>query len=180
VIEPSGLGRTAIIIAVSYGILGGLVVLVIGAVVWSSTVAGRRQIDARKLGEREKTWFAVVVVLLVALLFGTIFFTPYGRGSAGRHGKRVDVTAEQFAFLMPGAKVRVGEPVEFHLTSKDVSHGFAVFTAKRKFLFQVQVLPGTTQLYRYTFHKPGLYTVECFEYCGLGHDAMRGTITVTP
>jgi len=66
-------GRNAIIIAVSYGILGGLVVVVLAALVWSSTLGGRRQIDARKLREREKTWFGIVVVLLVGLLFATIF-----------------------------------------------------------------------------------------------------------
>jgi cytochrome c oxidase subunit 2 len=173
-------GRTAIIIAVSYGILGGVVVLLIGGLVWSSTLGGRRRIDARKLGERERTWFGIVVVLLVGLLFATIFFTPYGRGSSGGGGQRVDVVAEQFAFLMPGVTVRAGQPVEFHLTAKDVNHGFAVFNSKHEFLFQAQVMPEKTQIYRYTFEKPGRYTVECFEYCGLGHDEMRGTIRVTP
>jgi len=89
------------------------------------------------------------------------------------------VTAQQFAFLMPAKPIKAGEPVQFRLTSKDVNHGFAVFDSHHTFLFQVQVIPGATQLYRYTFTKPGTYTVECFEYCGVGHDAMTGTITVT-
>ena len=173
------LGRNAIIIAVSYGILGGLVVVVLAALVWSSTLGGRRQIDARKLREREKTWFGIVVVLLVGLLFATIFFTPYGRGAARSDSQVLDVTAEQFAFVMPSRPLKAGREVEFRLTAKDVSHGFAVFTSKHEFLWQVQVLPGKTQLYRYTFNKPGIYTVECLEYCGIGHDRMSGTITVT-
>jgi len=152
---------------------------VIGGLVWSSTVGRHRQIDARKLVEREKTWFGILVVLLVGLLFATIFFTPYGRGESGGTRQSMDVTAEQFAFLMPGKTVKAGEPVEFRLTSKDVNHGFAVFNSRHEFLFQVQVMPGKTQLYRYTFHKPGTYTVECFEYCGVDHDRMAGTFTVT-
>ena len=175
------MGRTAIIIAVSYGVLGGLVVLAIGAVVVSSTLGRRHDLDARKLGEREKTWFAIVVVLLVALLFATIFFTPYGRGAAGGPPAQVvSVHAQQFAFVFSRPSVKAGEPVEFRLTSTDVNHGFAVFNSAHTFLFQVQVIPGKTQLYRYTFDKPGTYTVECFEYCGLGHDKMSATFTVKP
>ena len=171
------MGRIAILIAVSYAILGGAVVLVLGAVVWSSTIGRRREIDARKLGERERTWFGIVVVLLVALLFATIFFTPYGR-SAGSNAQRVDVTAEQFAFLVPGKTLKVGVPVQFRLTSKDVNHGFAVYNSKNEFLFQAQVMPGKTQDYVYTFKKPGTYHIVCFEYCGVGHDEMAGTFKV--
>jgi len=174
-------GRISIIIAVSYGILGGVLVVLIGAAVWSSTLGGRRQIDTRRLAERERTWFAIVVVVLVALLFATIFFTPYGRGSdSGRAAQTMPVRALQFAFAMPRKTLKAGEEVEFQLTAADVNHGFAVFDAKHTFLFQVQVMPGKTQLYRYTFKKPGTYTIECFEYCGLGHDEMRGTLTVVP
>jgi cytochrome c oxidase subunit II len=173
-------GRIAIIIAASYAVLGGAVVLAIGVAVWGSTVGRRREIDARKLAEREKTWFGIVVVLLVGLLFATIFFTPYGRGAdTGSHPQTLDVTAQQFAFVIPSKPLRAGKEVELRMTSKDVNHGFAVFDPQHTFLFQVQVMPGKTQLYRYTFRKPGRYTVECFEYCGLGHGAMIGTIRVS-
>ena len=173
------MGRIAIIIAVSYGILGGVAVLLIGAVVWSSTVGRHRQIDTHTLAERERTWFGIVVVLLVGLLFATIFFTPYGKGESGRSSAQVlAIRGEQFAFLIPPKPVRAGREVEFRLTSADVNHGFAVFDPQHTFLFQVQVIPDHVQLYRYTFKKPGRYTVECFEYCGLGHDQMVGTIRV--
>jgi cytochrome c oxidase subunit 2 len=169
-------GRVAIIIAVAYGILGGGVVVVLGVLVWSSTIGRRREIDARKLGERERTWFGIVVVLLVALLFATIFFTPYGR-SEGK-GLSFDVRAQQFAFVIPGKAIKAGVPVKFHLTSGDVNHGFAVFNEHNEFLFQAQVMPGKTQDYVYTFKKPGRYRVVCFEYCGVGHAEMRGQLVV--
>ena len=173
------MGRTAIIIAVSYGILGGLAVVVIGAIVWASTVGRRREIDLQKLRERERTWFGIVVVSLVTLLFATIFFTPYGRGAGGGDPEVVHVTGEQFAWLISGPPIRVGSPVEFRLVSRDVNHGFAVFNPRHTFLFQVQVMPGETQLYRYTFGKPGRYTVECFEFCGLGHAQMTTSFLVS-
>jgi cytochrome c oxidase subunit 2 len=170
-------GRIAILIAVSYAVLGGVAVLALAAAVWSSTLGRRRQIDAHKLAERERTWFGIVVVLLVSLLFATIFFTPYGRSSDSVR-QEVHVVAEQFAFLVPSTPIRAGVPVKFHLTSKDVNHGFAVYNAKDEFLFQVQVMPGRTQDYVYTFKKPGAYHIECFEYCGVGHDEMTGTFRV--
>lgn len=172
------MGRVAIVIAVSYGILGGLVVLAIAALVWSSTLGRRRQIDARRLAEREKTWFGIVVVLLVSLLFGTIFFTPYGRSDAPAE-QTLDVRAQQFTFLIPRTHIRAGAPVRFRLTSADVNHGFGVYDAKNVLLFQVQVMPGKTQDYVYTFRKPGVYHVLCLEYCGVGHDQMGGRFVVS-
>lgn len=172
------MGRTATIIAVTYGILGGAVVLAVGAVVWSSTVGGRRKIDARKLAEREKTWFGIVVVFLLALLFATIFFTPYSRGEDTPAPQVMPVRASQFAFVLPPRPIRAHIPVQFRLTATDVNHGFAVYDPQGVFLFQVQVMPQKLQLYRWTFQDPGTYTIECFEYCGLGHDQMRATFRV--
>lgn len=165
-------------IAVGYGILGGAAVVVLGLIVAGSTRARRPALDANAVGERERTWFAIVVVLLVALLFATIFFTPYGQSSQSAP-QRVGVRAQQFAFVLDKSTVHVGEPVKFHLTSADVNHGFAVFNAHNEFLFQTQVMPGKTTDYVYTFRKPGTYRIVCFEYCGAGHDEMTGTLRAT-
>jgi cytochrome c oxidase subunit 2 len=162
-------------VAVGYGILGGAVVVVLGILVAASTRGRRPALDAAAVGERERTWFGVVVVALVALLFATIFFTPYGKSSESAP-QTLDVHAEQFAFVLDKATVRVGEPVKFHLTSADVNHGFAVFNSRNEFLFQTQVMPGKTTDYVYTFRKPGTYRIVCFEYCGVGHDEMTGTL----
>jgi cytochrome c oxidase subunit II len=164
-------------IAVAYGVLGGLLALALGIYLVMSTLGRRREIDAKKLGERERTWFGIVMVLLVALLFATIFFTPYGRSTTSTR-QEVDVNARQFAFLLDKSTVRAGEPVKFHLTSADVNHGFAIFNSQNEFLFQVQVMPEKTQDYVYTFKKPGIYRIVCFEYCGPGHDQMGGQLTV--
>ncbi len=173
------MGRTAIIIAVSYGVLGGLAVLLIAFGVWASTQT-RGKVDVERLREREKTWFGIVVVMLVVLLFATIFFTPYGRGEASPGSQIEPIHAVQFGWIIPPGPLRAGRPVEFRLTTADVNHGFAVFSPKDVFLFQVQVIPGKLQLYNYTFTEPGTYSIECFEYCGVGHDQMRGTFRVIP
>ena len=155
------MGRTAIIIAVSYGVLGGLAVLLIAFGVWASTQSGGNA-DIEKLREREKTWFGIVVVMLVVLLFATIFFTQYGRGEASPGSQVEPIRAVQFAWIIPRKPLQAGRPVEFRLTSADVNHGFAVFSPKDVFLFQVQVMPGKLQLYNYTFTEPGTYSIECF------------------
>jgi len=150
------------------------------AAVALSTRAKRRrgEPDLHKLGDGEKTWFVVVVVLLAVLLFATILFTPYGR-TAGRNAQVVRIKAVQFAWLTPGTPIKAGRQVEFELTSADVNHGFAVYNSAGTLLFEVQVMPEKTQKYVYTFEKPGHYTILCLEFCGLGHHRMQGSLTVT-
>lgn len=169
------MGRTAIIVAVSYLVATALVAALALAV--AASARSRRGVDERLLGEREKAWFVVTVALLAALLFATIFFTPYGR-SAGSRGQVVDVRAVQFAWLLPVKPIEAGRPVEFRLTSDDVNHSFAVYTRSWRLLFQVQVVPGKTQTYVYTFEKAGTYRVACLEFCGLDHHLMQGQLEV--
>lgn len=133
--------------------------------------------DQAALGEREKTWFAVVVVLLVSVLVATIFFTPYGR-SAGSDAQVVEVQGLQFAWIVPNTPIKAGRQVEFVITSKDVNHSFAVYNSAGTMLFQTQVMPGYTTKYVYTFHKPGTYHVLCLEYCGVGHANMQADLKV--
>ena len=170
-----GLGRTALIISISY--IVAMVVVTLLAVAIGVSTRSRRGVDSGRLADREKGWFVASITILTALLFATIFFTPYGR-SAGSDAQIVKITSLQYAWRMPAKPVQAGRPVEFRLTSQDVDHGFAVYTSGWKLLFQVQVLPGTEQRYVYTFRKPGTYRVACFEFCGIGHDQMQATLEV--
>jgi cytochrome c oxidase subunit 2 len=170
-------GSTAIVIAVSYG-----VVTVLGsalaAVLWRTTRRRRSQPDLDRLAEGEGRWLAAVVAILVALLFATIFFVPYG-ANAHHGGQVVDVRAQQFAWTIAPASVKAGESVEFRLTAADVTHGFGVYDPHGKFLFQVQVIPGRATRLRHTFHEPGTYEVLCLEFCGAGHHLMESHFEVT-
>jgi cytochrome c oxidase subunit 2 len=173
------MGRTAIIIAVAFTIVCGIAILFMVAVALS-TRGSRPETEegVHRLREREKVWFVIVVVLLIAVLFATIFFTPYGKSSSP-DDQVVPVEAVQFAWLVRGEPIKVGRRVHFELTSKDVNHGFAVYTSAGKFLFQVQVQPGYRQDYYYTFDHPGTYKILCLEYCGIDHDKMAATLEVT-
>jgi len=172
------MGTTAIVIAVFYTAICAAAFVLVALL--ARTTRGRepeRQPDLHRLRETERRWFVVVIVLLVALFAGTIFFIPYGR-SAGSDAQVLDVHALQFAWVIPSTPVKAGREVEFRLTSEDVNHSFAVYTAGGKLLFQVQVMPDRTQTYVYTFEKPGTYHVLCLEYCGVDHDRMQSEIRV--
>ncbi len=170
------MGRTATIIAVFYGILVALSV-VVALAVWLSTRRRDRRVDTALLARREKAWFGVAVGLLVGLLFATIFFTPYGKSAPARK-QVVRVQGFQFGWLIEPKTLRANVPVEFQLRALDVSHAFAVYNTDDELLFQVQVVPDRTQKAFYTFKKPGRYQVLCFEFCGLLHDQMRSTFEV--
>ncbi len=73
-------------------------------------------------------------------------------------------------------KAEVRKPLELHLTSDDVVHGFAVGQMD---MGSVDVLPGKVTDLTLTFNKPGSYTFYCTRWCGLNHWRMRGTIEVS-
>lgn len=121
----------------------------------------------------------VVLVMLAALLFSTIFFTPYGE-SAGKGKQIVRVLASQFAWDIRPSRVRVRKPVEFRMRAADVNHGFGLYDANDVLLKQVQVPPKHEQRLVYTFTRPGTYRILCLEFCGANHHLMESTITVAP
>ena len=170
------MGTTGIVLTVAFTVVCAIGIAVLIAVA-ASTLGARGQVDIERIRHAERSWFVVAVVILVAILAATIAFTPYGR-SAGKDAQIVDVQGLQFAWVIPVAPIKAGRQVEFRLTSKDVNHSFAVYTAGGELLFQVQVMPGRTQTYVYTFHKPGTYQVLCLEYCGVGHTNMKSELKV--
>ena len=167
---------TAVVLTVAFTIVCAIGIAVLLAVALS-TRGARGPVDLERIRHAEKSWFVIAVLVLVAILAATIAFTPYGR-SAGKDAQIVDVHALQFTWVIPSTPIKAGMQVEFRLTSTDVNHSFAVYTAAGELLFQVQVMPGNTQKYVYTFHKPGTYEVLCLEYCGVGHTDMKAELKV--
>ena len=172
------MSETATIIAVAYGIA-----VVIGAVVcfaiWRSTLrSDTGAVDEEAYSRREGLWLVVVLTALFALLMGTIFYVPYGE-TAGANKQVVKVDAVQFAWSITPPAVKRGVPVEFSFRTRDVNHGFGVYTDDGVMQFQVQVIPGATQKKVFTFDEPGTYEVLCLEFCGRDHHKMRATFEVT-
>jgi cytochrome c oxidase subunit 2 len=132
-------------------------------------------VDAWK--RREGLWLGVILVILLASLFATITKVPWS-ASAAADRQVVHVRALQYGFVFSTPAVRAGRQVEFDVTSQDVNHAFAVFDPSGRFIAQVQVMPGYTNVLRLTLRTAGTYTVRCFEYCGIGHHQMEQTFRV--
>ena len=144
-----------------------------------STRGSRRPVDEQRLVHRERNWLYIVIAILLALLFATIWFTPYGHGGTNSGDIVVRVSSRQFFWRVQPNTFPADRAIAFKLTSADVNHGFGIYDASEHLVAQVQVVPGKTQTLVHTFHKPGHYRILCLEFCGFGHALMQGTFTVT-
>jgi cytochrome c oxidase subunit 2 len=79
-----------------------------------------------------------------------------------------------YTFYLPENPIiiKVNEPVEFIVTSKDVTYGFGVFRADGTMVFQMQVIPWYNNSIIWIFDEPGNYTIRSTEYSGPEHPYM--------
>ncbi len=173
------MSHTAVIITVAYSIAVVLGAAISFAIFHSTT----RPLEEDRTGtwsRRETTWLVIMIVVLFALLMGTIFYVPYG-DTAGPRGQVVRVTGVQFAWAIDAPQpIVTGRPVAFFARSRDVAHGFGVYNPNDVLIFQAQVVPDHEQKIVHTFTEPGVYTVRCLEFCGAGHHLMKSTFVVKP
>lgn len=132
---------------------------------------------------RLRTWlFGLAVVVLIGANYDTLRKLPYvssiSAPASATGTLPVEAVAEQWVWSIKPDAFRVGETVEFHVTSKDVNHGFALYGPDMRIVAQTQAMPGYTNVLHYTFREPGLYRVLCLEYCGLAHHEMTAEIKV--
>lgn len=75
--------------------------------------------------------------------------------------------------------LEVGKEYRLHLSSYDVQHGFGLHRRDEMIeQFNLQALPGYVWVMPITFKHPGIYDVQCNEFCGVGHRIMHGQIVV--
>jgi cytochrome c oxidase subunit 2 len=86
--------------------------------------------------------------------------------------RHIDVKAIQWGWELSDQKAKVGEVIEFRVTSEDVNHGFGLYNEQMQMLAQIQAMPGFTNKVRHRFTEPGKYKILCMEYCGLAHHGM--------
>ncbi len=87
-----------------------------------------------------------------------------------------DADGKDDLILGPGSviAVRVNEPVEMLIRSKDVTHSFFV----RELRLKQDAVPGMTVPLQFTATVPGEYQVVCAELCGMGHHLMNTFLKV--
>ena len=128
---------------------------------------------------RNRLFWAVIVAGIV-LTFGTLWDWPIaGHASAApKPDVVIKAVGHQWRFQLDRDTVKVGELVEFEVTSSDVNHGFAIYQGKNRVVAQAQAMPGYVNKLRVRFTEPGEYEVLCLEYCGVAHHGMRAVIKV--
>lgn len=136
----------------------------------------------KKKWYKARTFYGItlVVVMLVVTIY-TLRELPYNQPvySAGNDPTIVNVKALQFGWDMSKTEFKVGEAIEFHVTSMDVTHGFGIYDSELNLVTQTQAMPEYTNKVYITFEQPGMYEILCMEYCGLAHHLMIGKIEVT-
>ncbi|SFD96610.1 cytochrome c oxidase subunit 2 [Lentibacillus persicus] len=159
-----------------------LIVTAVFGIVAIKSTEERDYTPIKKKWYKARTFYGVILV--VSMLVVTIYTLrdlPYNQPvySAEAQPTIVDVEALQFGWELSETEFKVGEPVEFHVTSKDVNHGFGLYDEEMNILTQTQAMPDYTNKVYMTFEEPGTYEVLCMEYCGLAHHLMTAEITVT-
>ena len=89
----------------------------------------------------------------------------------------VEMTARRFAFLPEQVEVVEGDEVTLNVSSADGTHGIEIERLKVK-----KGIPrgGVVVTLSFTAPAPGRYDIVCSEYCGRGHDDMKGVLIVAP
>ena len=115
------------------------------------------------------------LLVLVLLAWGLAVYSS--EAVAEPHSLQIDVTGQQWlwTFSYPGTGVEtrtlvlpINRPVQFNVTSVDVTHGFWPVDLG----VQVDANPGVVTVIRATPDKLGGFTVRCSQLCGLYHSFM--------
>ncbi|HSR25273.1 MAG TPA: cytochrome C oxidase subunit II [Candidatus Eisenbacteria bacterium] len=128
-------------------------------------------------------WLVTLTGTLLALLVASLPDLPYESSRlaqydvAGASLPAISVHATQYSWALSPAAVRGATPVEFLVTSDDVTHGFGIYDANDRIAGQVQAMPGFTNRLVMEL-APGDYAIRCLEYCGPGHAHMTSHLHV--
>jgi cytochrome c oxidase subunit II len=89
--------------------------------------------------------------------------------------RAIEVTVRRFAFEPEEIHVREGERVRLLVRSADGLHGFGI-----KAFGLAHVIPRGTApvVIELTPDRTGRFEILCTEFCGEGHDRMRGLLVV--
>ncbi|MDA1185885.1 MAG: cupredoxin domain-containing protein [Acidobacteria bacterium] len=86
----------------------------------------------------------------------------------------IEVTAKRYEFVPASIEVAQGEPVRIIVTSGDGFHGFGI----KAFDVSKEIARGDTVTIDFTPDVVGTFPILCTEYCGEGHEDMKGVLVV--
>jgi len=126
-------------------------------------------------------------VLILAVIAAFVFYKLPGIKDvpSARAGESmtVKIRAQQFywQFEYPDGQISidrmvmpVGEVVRLEVTTPDVAHSWWIPRLGGK----IDAIPGRTNTTWFKATKPGVYTGQCAEFCGIQHALMRADVAV--
>jgi cytochrome c oxidase subunit II len=90
--------------------------------------------------------------------------------------REIEVRLERFEFVPERIEVAQGERVRILASSADVPHGFGIEALG----IDEEIARGETVSIDFVAEEPGAFEIACTEYCGIGHDRMKGLLLVRP
>jgi cytochrome c oxidase subunit 2 len=174
------------------GFTGAIFVLVEGLLVvfvWKYRSRGRaRTVEGAQVHGHtrlELIWTALPVLIL-AVIAGFVFYELPSIDSAPAAADPIHITVEghqyywQFDYVDSPSHARsigtlhvpVGSVVELKVVSPDVIHSWWIPALGGK----IQAIPGRTNHFWFRADKPGSYSGQCAELCGVFHASMRATV----
>ena len=93
---------------------------------------------------------------------------------AAENEQVIQITAKRFEYSPKEITVKKGVPVVLQFTSLDRLHGFNCPGLK----LRLDIRPGKANTLRFTPDKAGTFTFHCDNFCGSGHEGMKGMIIV--
>ena len=125
-----------------------------------------------------RLWMIALSVVGVVVTIATL--TPFPlTAKANVDPVIIKAVGGQWYWNLDAASAEVNTPVQFHVSSADVNHGFALYNPSNKIIAQTQAMPGYVNKLNVTFSEPGTHRIMCLEYCGLAHHAMITEFEVT-
>ena len=89
----------------------------------------------------------------------------------------IEVVARRFAFSPSRIEVTEGETVRLMVRSADSMHGFQI----KKLKVSEEIPRGNEPvMIEFTANAVGEFEIACSQFCGKGHEEMRGKLVVVP
>ena len=130
----------------------------------------------------ELTWSNIPLFICLGIFFWG--FRDYMKATvAPGDAMEINILAEKWIWTfeypnglrsLSSLHVPVGKPVRLIMQSKDVLHSFFIPGFRTK----MDVLPNRYTEQWFQSNTPGVYQVQCAEYCGKGHSQMNAKIYV--
>ncbi len=109
-----------------------------------------------------------VMATFIAVVIG-------GHLIAAENEQVIQITAKRFEYSPKEITLKKGVPVVLEFKSLDRLHGFNCPGLK----LRMDIRPGKVNTLRFTPDQTGTFPFHCDNFCGSGHEGMRGTIIVT-